>query len=54
MVQKGKVNKRVVNKRNPIVINMVKFNRPKVYRNRKHLLRAKEADNQIKDYYKGE
>ena len=39
--------------RNHIVTEMNKLNRSKVYRNRKHKLRANEADKQIKDFYNG-
>ncbi len=40
-------------KRNHVVTEMNKLNRSKVYRNKKHTLRANDADKQIKDYYNG-
>ena len=50
MSQKSKVFK----PRNPIVINMVKFNKSKVYKSKRNKLLTKEADRQITDFYKGD
>ena len=39
--------------RNTIVVEMNKLNRSKVYRNRKHNLRANDTYRLIKDFYNG-
>jgi len=53
MVKSKKI-KKVLKTRNPEKVVMDMYYHPKVYRSRKRSLGAKEAEQEIKDYMRGE